>query len=191
MRVTATQFSEVLLIEPECLRDNRGFFVETWQQQRYVALGLAAVTEQDNLSWSHQGVLRGLHFQHPRAQAKVVQALVGEIWDVAVDIRRGSPTFGRWTAAKLSADNQQQLYIPGGFAHGFCVVSNGALVAYKCSAVYDPANELGIAWDDPALGILWPTQCPILSAKDAGLPALRDLVEDRLPLYQSSLPDCI
>jgi dTDP-4-dehydrorhamnose 3,5-epimerase len=185
-RVIPTQLPEVLAIEPVRLRDARGFFIETWHQQRCCELGLPSVIMQDNLSWSHRHVLRGLHFQFPNSQAKLVQVLVGTVMDVAVDIRRGSPMFGRWATVELSAENQRQLYIPEGFAHGFCVVSDGALVAYKCFALYDPSCEQRIDWNDPALGIPWPTQTPILSSKDTNQPRLRDIQADRLPTYQSA-----
>lgn len=187
MRVVPTNLQEVLVVEPACMRDARGYFLETWHQERYVALGLPPVMAQDNLSWSQRHVLRGLHFQHPNAQAKLIQVLAGSIIDVALDIRFGSPTFGCWASAELSAHNQRQIYIPEGFAHGFCVTSDGALIAYKCSALYDPACEQGIAWNDPALGIIWPTTNPILSARDTSLPRLRDIPTERLPAYQPAL----
>ena len=188
-RVLSTNLSEVLLLEPLCLAIARGSFWKPGTRVRYQALGLPAVMAQDNLSWSQRDVLRGLHFQHPKSQAKLIQVLVGAIMDVALDIRRGSPTFGHWTTVELSAENPRQLFIPEGFAHGFYVVSDGALVAYKCSALYDPACELGIAWNDPALGIPWPTTSPILSPKDANLPGLRDIQADRLPAYPHAVAD--
>ena len=153
-------------------------------KSEYAALGLPATIVQDNLSWSHRHVLRGLHFQNPGVQAKVVQVLAGQIFDVAVDIRRGSPDFGRWVGLELSADNRRQLYIPEGFAHGFCVISDGALVAYKCTAPYQVACELGIAWDDSGIGISWPISSPLMSPKDACLPRLAEIPLDQLPGYE-------
>jgi dTDP-4-dehydrorhamnose 3,5-epimerase len=163
--------------------DARGFFMETWHQQRYAAAGLPASFVQDNLSWSKKGTLRGLHFQHPYAQGKLVFVLQGEVFDVAVDIRNGSPTFGQWVGVTLSADNKRQLYIPAGFAHGFCVTSETALFAYKCTDFYQPQAEGGIIWDDPELGIEWPIDTPLLSAKDRTYPRLTELPPERLPQY--------
>lgn len=163
--------------------DARGFFMETWHQQRYAAAGLPASFVQDNLSLSKQGTLRGLHFQHPHAQGKLVFVLQGEVFDVAVDIRNGSPTFGQWVGVTLSADNKRQLYIPAGFAHGFCVTSETALFAYKCTDFYQPQAEGGIIWDDPELGIEWPIDTPLLSAKDRTYPRLQELPPERLPQY--------
>jgi dTDP-4-dehydrorhamnose 3,5-epimerase len=181
MKVTALAIPEILLVEPRLHGDARGFFMETYHEARYRAAGLDATFVQDNLSGSTQGVVRGLHFQHPRGQGKLVQALVGEVLDVAVDVRRGSPTFGRWVSARLSGDNHLQLWIPPGFAHGFAVLSPRAVVAYKCSALYAPEHELGVAFDDPALGIEWSVAEPIVSPRDRAHPRLADLDPARLP----------
>ena len=165
--------------------DARGFFLETWNRQRYLAAGFPDVDfVQDNHSRSRRGVLRGLHFQHPNGQGKLVYVLQGEVFDVAVDIRVGSPTFGRSVTALLSADNRRQFYIPAGFAHGFCVTSETALFAYKCTEYYDPKWEGSILWNDPALAIDWPAATPELSTKDAAAPILADFPRERLPVYE-------
>ena len=144
---------------------------------------MSATFVQDNVSVSRRDTLRGLHLQHPHDQAKLVQAIEGEVFDVAVDVRLGSPTFGRWAGTRLSGDDRHQLYIPEGFAHGFCVLSERAVVLYKCSDYYEPANELAIAWNDPDIGIVWPIETPIVSEKDARAPALAGIAADRLPRY--------
>ncbi|MBS3975471.1 MAG: dTDP-4-dehydrorhamnose 3,5-epimerase [Syntrophomonadaceae bacterium] len=182
MKTIATKLPGVLVIEPPVFGDARGFFMETWNQKRYAEAGLPASFVQDNLSFSKLGTLRGLHFQHPNAQGKLVYVLQGEVFDVAVDIRTGSPTFGQWVGVTLSAANKRQLYIPEGFAHGFCVTSETALFAYKCTDFYNPATEGGIAWDDPDLGIPWPDSKPILSEKDRNYPRLKELPPERLPI---------
>jgi len=184
MHVTPTELPEVLLIAPKVFEDERGFFMETWQQARYRGAGLPAGFVQDNLSFSVRGVLRGLHFQHPDDQDKLIYVLQGEVFDVAVDIRAGSPRFGRWTGVKLSDANRHQLYIPAGFAHGFCVLSETALLAYKCTALYNPRTDAGICWDDSDIGIAWPVRHARLSPKDAAAPRLKDLDPARLPPYQ-------
>jgi dTDP-4-dehydrorhamnose 3,5-epimerase len=166
---------EVVLIEARAFSDARGRFAETYKLSEFAANGLADVFVQDNHSHSVRGVLRGLHFQNrPRAQAKLVMALSGEVFDVAVDIRRGSPTYGHWVSATLSAENGRMLYIPAGFAHGFCVLSDCADLVYKCTAEYAPELDRGILWQDPALAIAWPISGPLLSAKDAALPPLAE-----------------
>jgi dTDP-4-dehydrorhamnose 3,5-epimerase len=175
---------EVLLIEPQRFGDARGYFLETFHEQRYRAAGLDLAFVQDNLSRSSRGILRGLHLQHPNDQGKLVYVLEGEVFDVAVDVRVGSPNFGKWTGALLSADDHRQLWIPPGFAHGFCVTSETALFTYKCTALYSVAHELGVIWNDPAIGIPWPVAAPNLSAKDAALPKLADIDPARLPRYQ-------
>jgi dTDP-4-dehydrorhamnose 3,5-epimerase len=175
---------EVLLIEPERFGDPRGYFLETWREERYREAGIKDRFVQDNLSRSTRGILRGLHLQHPNDQGKLVYALCGEVFDVAVDVRVGSPTFGQWTGAALSDADHRQLWIPRGFAHGFCVTSEYALFAYKCTAPYSAAHELGVRWDDPALGISWPVgKDPLLSTKDKALPRLADIDPSRLPRY--------
>lgn len=181
MKVTETSLPGVLVIEPKVFSDARGFFVETYNKGRYVASGILPEFVQDNLSFSTRGVLRGLHYQNPHAQGKLVYVLQGEVWDVAVDIRSDSPHFGRWTAVTLSAENKRQFYIPPGFAHGFCVLSETALFTYKCTDLYYPECDAGVRWDDPELGIDWPVREPLLSAKDRNQPLLKDVQTGRLP----------
>ena len=183
MKVSRTALSEVLLIEPDVNQDERGFLFEHYQARRYAGIGIREQFVQDNVSFSEHGVLRGLHLQHPNAQAKLVSALAGEVYDVAVDVRSGSPTFGQWTAVVLSSDNRRQFYIPAGFAHGFCVTSETALVFYKCSSFYSPSTALTIAWNDPDLRIAWPVRQPRLSPADRTAPALAALDPARLPKY--------
>ncbi|MDR3394091.1 MAG: dTDP-4-dehydrorhamnose 3,5-epimerase [Parasulfuritortus sp.] len=184
MHITETALPGVRLIEPKVFGDERGFFMETWNAARYADIGLPERFVQDNLSYSRRGVLRGLHFQNPRAQGKLVYVLAGEVFDVAVDIRLGSPTFGQTAVAILSSENKRQFYIPPGFAHGFCVTSETALFAYKCTELYDPKAEGSILWNDPALGIDWPVDAPELSAKDAAAKTLADFPRERLPVYE-------
>lgn len=182
VRVRETAIPGVLVIEPVVHRDARGFFVETWHDQRYRQAGIDLPFVQDNHSRSSLGTLRGLHAQVRRAQGKLVRAVEGEIFDVAVDIRLGSPTFGRWVGERLSAENFLQLWIPPGFAHGFCVLTESAQVQYKCTEFYDRADEISILWSDPDLGIAWPIAEPLVSDKDRGAPRLRDLGTS-LPRY--------
>jgi dTDP-4-dehydrorhamnose 3,5-epimerase len=184
MKITATRIREVLLIAPQLFGDRRGYFIETYQQQRYAAAGIDATFVQDNISFSQRGILRGLHIQHPHGQAKLVQVLDGEIFDVAVDVRRGSPTFGQWVGVTLSSAEPLQLYIPKGFAHGFCVLSATALFMYKCDDVYTPQCEIGLRWSDPELAIDWPVKSPVLSDRDQAFPALKDIPTERLPVYE-------
>lgn len=183
MKISSTNLPEVLLIEPDVFGDERGYFCETWQKQRYADHGLAVDFVQDNLSFSQQNILRGLHVQNPYAQGKLVHVLQGEVFDVAVDIRAGSPNFGRWVGVYLSAENHHQLYIPPGFAHGFCVTSATALFAYKCTELYHPETEFSVAWNDADIGIQWPITSPNLSKKDQAALMLRDIVRDKLPTY--------
>ena len=183
MRIVPTDLPGVLLLEPKVFGDDRGFFLETYQQARYDAAGIAGPFVQDNVSSSTRGVLRGLHFQEPHAQGKLVYVLEGEVFDVAVDVRRGSPTYGAWTGASLSLENKRQMYVPPGFAHGFLTLSKTALFVYKCTDTYHPECEHSILWNDPDLGIEWPTASPRLSGKDAAAPRLRDLDSDALPKY--------
>ena len=183
MKVIATGLPGVMIIEPKVFGDARGFFMETWNQERYVEHGLPAVFVQDNISFSQKGVLRGLHFQNPNAQGKLVYVLQGEVFDVAVDIRMGSPTFGKSVGVTLSSENRRQFYIPAGFAHGFCVTSDTALFAYKCTEMYQPQSEYGVSWNDPDLGINWPLEKPLLSEKDLINPRLRDIEQRLLPRY--------
>lgn len=181
MKVTATPLPGVLLIEPKVYGDARGFFMEAWHLKRYREAGIQADFVQDNLSLSRQGILRGLHYQWPYPQGKLVQVLYGTVFDVAVDLRPHSPTFGRWVGYELSAANHYQLYIPEGFAHGFCVLSQEALFAYKCTDFYHPEAEYILRWDDPDLAIAWPISTPVLSDKDRNGYFLKDLPEEALP----------
>lgn len=181
MKRVETALPEVALLEPRRFEDARGWFQESYRQDSYAALGVEVPMVQSNVSSSSRGVLRGLHYQWPNPQGKLVSALAGEIYDVAVDIRRGSPTFGQWVGAVLSAENGRQLWIPGGFAHGFAVLSEDAVVLYHCSALYSPADDAALAWNDPDLAIDWPVSAPILSAKDATAPRLADVPTERLP----------
>ncbi len=181
MKVTPCPLEGLLLIEPTVFGDGRGFFLESWSRERYREAGIGADFVQDNFSLSARGTLRGLHFQNPRAQGKLVSVWQGEVWDVAVDLRRRSPTFGRWFGATLSAANKHQFYVPPGLAHGFVVLSETALFHYKCTDYYSPKDELGIRWDDPAIGIPWPPAGPpVLSRRDASNPLLKDIPVDRL-----------
>jgi len=183
MNVKPLRVPDVLLIEPKVFGDERGFFTETYSQTRYAEAGVALPFVQDNLSKSARGVLRGLHLQHPTGQGKLVSVVVGEVFDVAVDVRWGSPTFGQWASAMLSGENHHQLYIPPGFAHGFCVTSEVAWFAYKCTAPYHREAELGVRWNDPEIGIAWPIAAPVLSTKDAEYPPLREIPPERLPPF--------
>ena len=184
MKVTPMNLPEVLLVEPKRFGDDRGYFLETFHQERYAAAGMKLGFVQDNLSKSARGILRGLHLQHPHEQGKLVYVLAGEVFDVAVDVRVGSPTFGQWTGAMLSADDHRQLWIPPGFAHGFCVTSESALFTYKCTELYSVSDEIAVAWNDPAIGIAWPIAEPQLSPKDRAAPPLAAIDPARLPRYQ-------
>lgn len=184
MKVTASEIADVLFIEPDVRVDARGAFCETFRADRYASLGIPDAFVQDNMSRSGRGVLRGLHLQNPRAQGKLVFATHGEVFDVAVDVRVGSPTFGRAVSAVLSAENHRQIFIPPGFAHGFLVTSDEAMIAYKCTDYYVPECEQAIRWNDPALSVPWPNESPILSARDAAAPRLSEIASDRLPLYR-------
>ena len=183
MRVRDTALPGVLIIEPDVFEDNRGYFMETYHQKKYAEVGVDCAFVQDNLSYSIYGTLRGLHYQYPHSQAKLVQVVMGEVFDVAVDIRRGSPTFGQWVGEHLSKKNKRQMFIPEGFAHGFCVLSETAIFSYKCSDFYAPECEQGIVWSDPDLAIKWPVQEPLLSDKDGRYPCLRDIPEEGLMKY--------
>jgi dTDP-4-dehydrorhamnose 3,5-epimerase len=182
VRVTPSAIDGVLVIEPRVFRDRRGFFLETYHAERYREYGIQGSFVQDNHTRSVAGTVRGLHLQLRRPQAKLVRVIEGEVFDVAVDVRRGSPTFGRWVSVVLSAENFKQCFVPPGFAHGFCVVSPFAQVEYKCTDFYDPDGEIGIAWDDPALAIAWPVADPVLSDRDRRNPTLAE-IGDRLPAY--------
>ena len=183
MRFVPTALEGLVIVEPDVHQDGRGFFLETYHVERYLKGGIAGPFVQDNHSRSVGGALRGLHLQRQRPQGKLIRVIEGEIYDVAVDVRRGSPTFGRWVAVTLTAENFRQCYVPPGFAHGFCVVSPVAQVEYKCTDLYDPASEVGIAWDDGRLGIRWPVAEPILSERDRRNPTLAE-VTDQLPQWR-------
>lgn len=167
---------EVILVQPTAYHDDRGFFVETYHSRRYAEGGIPEVFVQDNHSFSKARVLRGLHAQLYKPQGKLVRAILGEIFDVAVDIRPGSPTFGRWVGEVLSGDNFRQLYVPPGFAHGFVVLSDTAHVQYKCTELYDKTDEIGIVWNDPEIGVDWPVKDPVINDKDRQAPRLADIV---------------
>jgi dTDP-4-dehydrorhamnose 3,5-epimerase len=183
MNVLPTELPEVLIVEPRVFGDARGYFMETYQAERYAEAGIPATFVQDNLSVSERGILRGLHLQHPHAQGKLVQVLDGEVFDVAVDVRRGSPRFGQWVGVRLSDENKRQLWVPEGFAHGFCVTSERALFSYKCTDTYHPECERSIRWDDPHIAVEWPLTGVTLSNKDASAPLLKDTPADALADY--------
>ncbi len=183
MKISKTKIPGVLIFEPTVFSDDRGVFWETWRKQNYYDAGIAESFVQDNVSTSQRGILRGLHYQHPHAQGKLVQVLSGEVMDVAVDIRLDSPTFAQSVSMILSASNHKQMYIPPGFAHGFCVLSDTAIFSYKCTDYYNASAEGGIAWNDPDLGIDWPIDKPALSAKDAAYIRLKNIPHDSLPRY--------
>ena len=185
LKCESTAIPEVLLITPRVFGDPRGFFLETFHQAKYRAAGINRAFVQDNYSHSCRDTLRGLHFQLRHPQAKLVSVIWGRIFDVAVDIRSGSPTFGRWVGQELSDDNRCQLYIPEGFAHGFVVLSATALVAYKCTDFYRASCQAGLAWNDPQLAIRWPVANPILSPQDEAQPRLADIPLDSLPQYEA------
>ena len=181
MNIIKTELPEVFIIEPKVFGDQRGFFIETYQFPHYAEHGITRPFVQDNLSRSAFGVLRGLHLQNPVTQGKLVTTLRGKVLDVAVDVRVGSPNFGRHVAVELSEENHRQLWVPRGFAHGFVVLSETADFFYKCDELYSPKNEISIRWDDPAIGIKWGIEKPSLSARDAAAPLLADV--KNLPVY--------
>jgi dTDP-4-dehydrorhamnose 3,5-epimerase len=185
VQVVPTAIPDVLIVEPDVHLDGRGFFVETYQAERYRQHGIDGVFVQDNHSRSVGGTIRGLHLQVRRPQGKLVRVTEGEVFDVAVDVRRGSPSFGRWVAVMLTAENFKQCYIPPGFAHGFCVLSPVAQVEYKCTDFYDAAGEVGIAWNDPTLRIDWPVAAPLLSPRDQRHAMLAQLTAE-LPDWQAT-----
>ncbi len=184
MKILPTALPDVLIIEPDVFRDERGWFLETYHHQKYKDGGIPLFFVQDNCSSSVRGTLRGLHAQMSRPQGKLVRVTKGEIFDVAVDIRRGSPTFASWESVLLTAENFKQIYVPPGFAHGFCVLSEIAEVEYKCTDIYTPGDEITIAWNDAQIGVQWPNESPILSPKDTAGQSLQTLW-DKLPNYQS------
>ena len=177
---------DIIIIEPNVFTDNRGRFLETYQAKRYLEFSIPDRFVQDNASYSTKGVLRGLHYQIKQPQGKLVWAVQGEIFDVAVDIRRGSPTFGKWEGVHLSSTSHKQVYIPEGFAHGFCVISDEAIINYKCTGNYAPKEERGILWDDPVIAIDWPVKDPILSSKDSTYPTLATVNQIDLPAYKGN-----
>ncbi len=187
MNIITTSLKGVLIIEPRVFKDSRGFFMETYNQNKYQKSGINRRFVQDNLSYSLRDTLRGLHFQIKHPQAKLVQVITGEIFDVAVDIRKGSPTFGKWTGVILSDQNKRQLFIPEGFAHGFCVLSETAHFLYKCSDFYAPDDEGGIIWSDPDIGIAWPVKNPVISEKDKRYQRLCELLPEQLSILGKKL----
>jgi dTDP-4-dehydrorhamnose 3,5-epimerase len=183
VKVTPTVLPDVLLVEPAVVADTRGYFFEAYSARRYAEAGIIATWVQDNVSYSPRGVLRGLHYQHPFGQAKLVGVLEGEVFDVVVDVRRGSATFGRWVGQCLSSANKRQLYVPPGFAHGFLVTSDRALVAYKCSEYFHPEADRTIRWNDKQIGVEWPIDRPVLSAKDDAALTLDAMPGEFLPAF--------
>jgi len=183
MKIITTSIGGILIIETRTFKDKRGFFMETYHQKKYNTYGINATFVQDNLSYSLKNTLRGLHFQMKHPQAKLIQVISGEIFDVAVDLRPGSDTFGKWTGIHLSDENRRQVFLPEGFAHGFCVLSEFALFYYKCSDFYTPDDESGIIWSDPDIGIEWPVINPIISEKDNQYHKLIDLTAEQLPSF--------
>ncbi len=187
MNVSKTAIPGALILEPKVWGDARGFLLEIYRANRYAEMGIGLPLVQDNLSFSGRGVLRGLHWQQPHAQGKLVQVVAGEVFDVAVDLRRGSPAFGRWVGALLSGDNRRQFWLPPGVAHGFLVTGQSALFVYKCSDYYEPHAECTVRWDDPDLAIDWPLESPPeLSAKDRDAPFLKDIAPEKLPPYEEA-----
>lgn len=185
MEMIETRLPGVVLLQPRVFRDERGSFRETWRRDLYVAAGVPAEFVQDNAALSKFGVIRGLHYQYPQPQGKLISVLYGEVYDVAVDVRVGSPAFGQWTAEKLSASNGHQLWIPEGLAHGYAVLSETAVLSYKCTRAYHPDGERSLRWNDPAIGIRWPLAEPVLSLRDLEAPTLDTLRSDQLPGFSS------
>jgi dTDP-4-dehydrorhamnose 3,5-epimerase len=186
VNVVTTKLDGVLFLEPVVHRDDRGFFLETYHIEKYAESGIPLAFVQDNHSRSTRGTLRGLHAQWRRPQGKLVRCLAGEIFDVAVDMRRGSPTYSEWVGIHLSSDNFKQIYVPPGYLHGFLVVSEEAEVEYKCTDLYDPGGEVSVRWDDPAIGVEWPLKDALLSGKDAAAPLLAELDDERKPVYSQA-----
>ena len=185
MKVIETALPGALVLEPQVFGDARGFFYESYNEAKYLAAGVDHRFVQSNVSRSARGVLRGLHYQWPNPQGKLVSVLEGEVYDVAVDIRRGSPTFGQSIGVMLTADNHRHFWVPEGFAHGFCVLSEFATFTYQCTALYDAKADAGIRWNDADLGIDWPLSAPLLSDKDSKTPLLKDVAPERLPIFVS------
>lgn len=180
MKVTKTELAGVIFIEPQIFGDKRGWFYESWNKKRYVSAGITEDFVQDNVSYSSYGVLRGLHYQKPYTQGKLVTVQCGKVWDVVVDLRRSSPTFGKWRGFTLTGEKKEQLYVPRGFAHGFCVLSETALFQYKCTDDYSPQSEHGVMWNDETLAIPWPVKNPLISEKDKKHPKFKELTDDLL-----------
>ncbi|MGA7982836.1 MAG: dTDP-4-dehydrorhamnose 3,5-epimerase [Chromatiaceae bacterium] len=186
MNVIPTSIPDVLIVEPKVFGDARGFFLESWHKERYARSGIPGDLVQDNQAYSRHGVLRGLHIQHPYSQGKLVQVVLGEVFDVAVDVRRGSPWFGQWVGVELTSENKRQLWVPEGFAHGYYVTGKDALFSYKCSDYYHPETELSVRWDDPDIAIEWPLAGePALSHKDLHGLRLSDVPAERLSVYEA------
>ena len=185
MNVIETPLPGVLVVEPRVFGDARGFFLETFNAARYAEHGIVGDWVQDNMSRSSAGVLRGLHYQWPEPQGKLVSVVEGAVWDVAVDIRASSPTYGQWFGTELDAESHRQLWIPPGFAHGFVVTKGPVLFTYKCTALYKAEFDSGVAWNDPDIGIEWPVTDVQVSDKDANLPRLKDIAAVRLPVYRA------
>ena len=183
MKFTKTTFPDIFLIEPDVFKDTRGFFMETYNQRKYAEAGIDQVFVQDNYSHSKYGILRGLHYQLKNAQGKLVFVITGEIFDIVVDIRIGSPRFGQLFGTYLSAENRRQIFVPEGYAHGFIVLSESADVIYKCTDFHTPGDEYGIFWADPTIGIDWPIRNPVLSDKDSKNPKLKEIPEELLPVF--------
>jgi dTDP-4-dehydrorhamnose 3,5-epimerase len=189
VKLLDTPLPGVRLMEAGRFEDERGWFAELWNEERYRAMGLDIEFRQDNVSSSTRGVLRGMHFQQPNPQGKLITVLDGAVFDAVVDVRTGSPTFGRWYGCELSAENRLQLWVPDGFAHGFLVLTDRALVHYGCTAVYDAASDRSLAWDDPDVGIEWPGPPAIVSEKDRTAPRLRDIAPADLPTWRNALKE--
>lgn len=185
MKIIEASLPGVLIIEPQVFKDPRGYFYESYNDAKYIKAGIRANFVQTNVSQSAKGVLRGLHYQWPNPQGKLVSVLEGEVYDVALDIRRGSPTFGQWMSVMLTADNHRHLWIPEGFAHGFCVLSERATFTYQCTTLYDGAADAAICWNDAQIGVDWPISQPLISDKDAKAPLLANVPVDRLPTFDA------
>ncbi|MCQ4814648.1 dTDP-4-dehydrorhamnose 3,5-epimerase [Cloacibacillus evryensis] len=180
MKVHTTGFPGLIFIEPRIFGDSRGWFYESWNKERYAEIGITDDFVQDNVSFSSYGVLRGLHYQKPYTQGKLVSVLQGKVWDVVVDLRKSSPTFGKWQGFTLTGEGKEQLYVPKGFAHGFCVLSETTLFQYKCTDKYSPESEQGVMWNDETLNIPWPVENPVISEKDTRHPMFHALTDDLL-----------
>ena len=183
MKVEKTKFPGLFVLKPQAFGDVRGYFMELYHSEKYANAGIRATFVQDNISVSRQGCLRGLHYQFPNSQGKLIWAVQGSVFDVVVDIRRGSPTFGQWFGTEISSDNRKQLWVPPGFAHGFCVMSETVAFMYKCTDFYSPQSEYTILWNEPSLNIKWPLLSPVLSEKDKNGHLLRDIDPEKLPEY--------